>query len=75
MQEIGVSENEELDEKAEKLTKYKEAVLVVQNNEKVIRWRKKGISSIAFRKGKILHKLKNSKKFKEMIKYQIKTSN
>lgn len=50
LQGMDVSENEELDERAEKVTIDKEAIPVVQDYEKLVRSKKKGILSVTFRK-------------------------
>ena len=50
LQGMDVSENEELDEQAEKVTIDEEAIPVVQDYEKLVRSKKKGILSVTFRK-------------------------
>ena len=52
LQETDVSKNEELNEKAEKLTNHVEAILVVQDYEKIIRSKTIVILNIGFRKVK-----------------------
>ena len=50
LQGMDVSENEELDERAEKVTIDEETIPVVQDYEKLVRSKKKGILSVTFRK-------------------------
>ena len=47
LQEMDVSENEELDEQAEKVTKHKEGIPVLQNYENIIGTKKKDILNVA----------------------------
>lgn len=47
LQEMDVSENKELDERAEKVTKHKEGIPVLQNYENIIRSKKKDILNVA----------------------------
>ena len=50
---MDISENEELDEQAEKVTKHEEAICVIEDYEKIIRFKKKGIINITFRQERI----------------------
>ena len=62
-----VVETDELNKKAEEVQKPEEAAEVIQQYEEIIRTKKKGIISIAYRQGKVFKKFKDKEKFVKLI--------
>ena len=63
-----IIENEELNLKLDSEKNCVEANSVVKKYENVIKFRKKGIFNLAYKKGLLFKKFKKSDKFKEMFK-------
>ena len=68
---MDISENEELDEQAEKVTKHEEAICVIEDYEKIIRFKKKGIINIAFRQERIFKWFKDSERFEGTVELNV----
>lgn len=64
---LDVLENQELDQKADQSKSHEEAIPVLQDNENIINL-KKGVLNVAFKKGKILARIKDSERFADMLK-------
>ena len=62
-----IIENDELNEKTDKVEKPEDAATVVKQYENIIRTKKKGIISIAYHPGSVFKRLKDKEKFIRLV--------
>ena len=61
-------ETEDLKEKSDKVKKSEDAATIIKEYQEIILIRKKSIVCIAYQKGKVFRKFKETKKFIKMVK-------